>query len=303
MTELAADLCGLSPDEVLVASTGVIGVRLPMAKVKQAMGKILLKVDGGHDLAHAIMTTDTVPKEVAVRVRNGFTIGGIAKGSGMIHPDMGTLLGFLTTDAGVEPAFLQKALKKAVDISFNMVSVDGDTSTNDCVFLLADGQAKGSVINEGSPLAGKFQKALDAVCIHLAREIARDGEGATKLFQFTVLGAKNQSEARAAARAVTSSPLVKAAIHGADPNWGRIVAAVGRSGAAIEAARVDLKFGEVYLIKGGALQLFDEGKVVAYLKGTEVSVTINLHLGRGKAIAWGCDLSKQYVAINSEYTS
>jgi len=302
MTESAADKCGLEPDNVLVASTGVIGVRLPIAKVKQAMGKIVLKADGGHKLARAIMTTDTMSKEVAVKA-GSFIIGGIAKGSGMIHPDMGTLLCFLATDAGVEAGFLEKALKKAVDISFNMVSVDGDTSTNDTVFLLANGQAKGAVIDEDSPLADGFQQALDAVCIHLAREIARDGEGATKLFECTVLGARSVQEAKLAARTVTSSPLVKSAIHGADPNWGRIVAAVGRSGAAIEPEKVDLKFGEVYLIKGGDLQPFDERQVVAYLKGAEISAAINLHLGRGKATAWGCDLSKEYVAINSEYTS
>jgi glutamate N-acetyltransferase / amino-acid N-acetyltransferase len=303
MAKLAAAKCGLKPDDVLVASTGVIGVRLPMAKIRQEMGKVALKADGGHDLARAIMTTDTVPKEAAVKVSDKFTIGGIAKGSGMIHPDMGTLLCFLTTDAGVEPAYLQKALAKAVDISFNMVSVDGDTSTNDTVFLLSNGRAKNSAITEGSLIAGKFQQALDAVCTYLAREIARDGEGATRLFEFTVEGARNIDEARLAARTVTSSPLVKTAIHGADPNWGRIAAAVGRSGAAIEAGKVDLKFGEVYLIRDGALQAYDEGRVVEYLKGSEVTATINLHMGNGEATAWGCDFSKKYVAINSEYTS
>jgi len=303
MTELAAVKYGLRPDDVLVASTGVIGVRLPMAKLRQAMGKVTLKAEGGHELARAIMTTDTVPKEVAVKVRGKFTIGGIAKGSGMIHPDMGTLLCFLTTDADVEPVYLQKALAKAVDISFNMVSVDGDTSTNDTVFLMANGLAKGEAISGGSLLAEKFQHALDVVCTYLAREIARDGEGATRLFEFTVEGAWNADEAKLAARTVISSPLVKTAVHGADPNWGRIVAALGRSSIAIEPDKVDLKFGEVYVIRGGTLQNYDEGGVAEYLKSAEITVAINLHLGNGKATAWGCDLSKEYVAINSEYTS
>lgn len=303
MTSLAAAECGLKPDDVLVASTGVIGVRLPMVKIRQGMGKVVLKAEGGHELARAIMTTDTVPKEVAVKVWDKFTIGGIAKGSGMIHPDMSTLLSFLATDARVEPAYLKKALKKAVDISFNMLSVDGDTSTNDTVFLLANGRAKYAAITGDSPQAEKFQQALDVVCTQLAREIARDGEGATRLFEFTVEGAMNADEAKLAARTVVSSLLVKAAIYGADPNWGRIVAAVGRSGASIEADKVDLKFGEDYLIKGGALLVHNEGRVAGYLKKAEVSATLDLHLGTGQATAWGCDLTPQYVAINSEYTS
>lgn len=302
MTKLAAAQNGLQPADVLVASTGVIGARLPMAKIRQAIGSVVLKADGGHELARAIMTTDTFPKEVAVRVGGKYTIGGIAKGSGMIHPDMGTLLCFLATDASVEPAYLKKALVKAVDISFNMVSVDGDTSTNDTVFLLANGRA-GAAITEGSPGAEKFQEALDAVCTHLAREIARDGEGATRLFEFTVESAASLADAKLAARTVVSSPLVKSAFHGSDPNWGRIVAAVGRSGVAIEPEKVDLRFGEVYLIKSGALLPYDESRVVEYLKQEEVSATLDLHLGTARATAWGCDLSQEYVAINSEYTS
>jgi glutamate N-acetyltransferase/amino-acid N-acetyltransferase len=303
MARLAAEQNGLSPDDVLVTSTGVIGTRLPMTKIRQSIGRIKLKPDGGHDLARAIMTTDTVPKEVAVRVGGKFTIGGIAKGSGMIHPDMGTLLCFLTTDAGVEPAYLKKALGKAVDISFNMVSIDGDTSPNDTVLLLANGRAQGAVITGDGPGAGEFQHALEAVCCHLSREIARDGEGATRLIEFTVSGALNLTEAKLAARTVVSSPLVKAAVHGSDPNWGRIVAAVGRSGAAIEADRVDLKVGEVYLIEGGALLPYDHGQMVEYLRSAEVSIALNLNMGTAGATAWGCDLSQEYVAINSEYTS
>ncbi|MFH0942123.1 MAG: bifunctional glutamate N-acetyltransferase/amino-acid acetyltransferase ArgJ [Chloroflexota bacterium] len=303
MAQLAAAHNGLQPSDILVASTGVIGTRLPMVKIRQAIGSVVLKPDGGHDLARAIMTTDTVPKEAAVRVGGKFTIGGIAKGSGMIHPDMGTLLCFVATDARVGAAYLKKALVRAVDISFNMVSVDGDTSTNDTVFLLANGRAPGAAITEGSPGAEKFQESLEAVCTHLARGIARDGEGATRLFEFTVEGAPSLAEAKLAARTVVSSPLVKSAVHGSDPNWGRIMAAVGRSGAAIEQEKVDLKFGEVYLIKSGALLPYDHGRVVEYLKRAEVSVTLDLHLGTAGATAWGCDLSQAYVAINGEYTS
>ena len=297
MAKLAAGGIGILPDDVLVASTGVIGVPLPMKRIRTSIEQIILSRDGGHELARAIMTTDTLVKETAVRVRVGdseFTIGGIAKGSGMIHPDLATLLCFITTDAAVEKGFLKKALKKAVDVSFNMVSIDGDTSPNDMVLLMANGLA-GSVPDD------TFQQGLEQVCIYLAKSIAGDGEGATKLIEVTVAGAPNLAEARKAARTVVSSSLVKAAVHGADPNWGRIMAAVGRSGVEVVESKVDLDIGDIAVVKAGKLQPFNQRGLVQLLKGKEVSISLNLNLGSGKATAWGCDLSEEYVTINSEY--
>jgi glutamate N-acetyltransferase/amino-acid N-acetyltransferase len=297
MAELAAKGIGLEPEDVLVASTGVIGVPLPMERVRSGLKQISLSGDGGHQLAKAIMTTDTVPKEIAVRVKVGesqFTIGGVAKGSGMIHPNLATLLCFLTTDASLEKGFLEKALKKAVEASFNMVSIDGDTSPNDMVLLLANGR-------RGKVPADAFEQALEQVCSYLARSIAADGEGATRLIEVTVNGASSLLEARTAARAVVGSSLVKAAIHGADPNWGRIVAAVGRSGVKVEETKLDLAIGDIPLLKAGSPIAFDKRALVQVLKGKEVKIGLELNLGSGQATAWGCDLSEEYVTINSQY--
>lgn len=297
MARLTAEGVGLLPEDVLVASTGVIGMPLPMRRLSGAMGQIILSRDGGHELARAIMTTDTLAKETAVKVRVGdteFTIGGIAKGSGMIHPNMATLLCFLTTDAAVEKDFLKKALKQAVDASFNMISIDGDTSPNDMVLLLANGMA-------GNAPAEAFQKALEQVCIYLAKCIARDGEGASRLIEVTVDGAPSLAKARLAARTVVSSSLVKAAVHGADPNWGRIIAAVGRSGVKVAEAKINLDIGDIPVLKAGRPQNFSKRGLIKLLKGKEVSINLNLNLGSASATAWGCDLSQEYVAINSSY--
>jgi glutamate N-acetyltransferase/amino-acid N-acetyltransferase len=302
MTELVAKQIGTKADEVLVASTGVIGKLLPMDRIRAAIPKVRFSMSGGHDLARAIMTTDKVPKEVAVKAGD-FTIGGILKGSGMIHPDMATLLCFLTTDAAVEPGFLHLALKEAADISFNMLSVDGDNSTNDTAIIMANGVLGGEVIRMGSGKAKLFQQALNKVCIYLAREAARDGEGATKLIEVKVSGAFNTKEAQLAARTIVSSSLVKTAVYGADPNWGRILAAAGRSGAALEEAKTELYIGGVCIVKGGSLVHFDNDAVVNYLKGKEVCFNLNLHLGRGEAVAWGCDMTEGYIQTNAEYTT
>jgi len=304
MAEMAAGKVGALPEDVLVASTGVIGEFLPMDKIRAGIGRIALSGDGGHELAQAIMTTDTVPKEIAVRSsEGGFIIGGIAKGSGMIHPDMATLLGFLTTDASVDAGFLRAVLRRAVDISFNMVSVDGDTSTNDTVLLMANGLVGNETITKDSRQADCFQQALNQVCIHLARDIARDGEGATKLIEVTVDGAVSLAEARLAARTVAGSLLLKAAMHGNDPNWGRAVAALGRSGVEVEETRVDLYMGGVCLLRGGSPLPFDRGGVEKLLNNREVTVVLNLNLGEAAATAWSCDLSEEYVTINSQYTT
>jgi len=306
MADLVATGLGISPEDVLVASTGVIGLPLPMELIRAGIEMIVLPRDGGHDLARAIMTTDTVPKEVAVSVSAGgieFVIGGIAKGSGMIHPDLATMLCFLTTDAAVELDFLKSALKKAADVSLNMVSIDGDTSTNDMVLIMANGRAGNEPISLGTGLADLFQQALDQVCIYLAKSIARDGEGASRLIEITINGAPSIAEARLAARAVISSPLVKAAVHGSDPNWGRIIAAVGRSGVEVVESKVDLCLGEICLVKDGCPVPYDEKKAVEILSGSEVPITLQLNLGTAAATAWGCDLSEEYVTINSQYTT
>jgi glutamate N-acetyltransferase/amino-acid N-acetyltransferase len=302
MAELAARHTGLAAAEILVASTGVIGVCLPMERIRSAIPEIRLSVEGGHDIARAIMTTDTVPKEVAIEAGD-FTIGGMAKGSGMIHPDMATLLCFLTTDAAAETSFLKQALSEAVDMSFNMVSVDGDNSTNDMVLLMANGLSGGRPVVAGSRQAEAFQKALNQVCIYLARAIARDGEGATRLIEMTVSGAANLADARLVARTIASSSLVKAAVHGCDPNWGRVVAAAGRSGAMVDMDKIGLKISGVPVLKAGAPVPFDREKVVKILGGEEVPIYLNLNLGNARATAWGCDLSAEYVKINAEYTT
>jgi glutamate N-acetyltransferase/amino-acid N-acetyltransferase len=302
MTELAAQHAGVAPEEVLVASTGVIGVSLPMKRIREAIPRIVLSIEGGHDIARAIMTTDTVPKEAAVKA-GGFIIGGMMKGAGMIYPELATLLCFLTTDAPVDDAFLHQALRKAADISFNMISIDGDSSTNDTVLIMANGLAGGEMIKKGGRRAEVFQQALDKICVYLAKESARDGEGATKLIEVKVSGAATKNDARLAARTIVSSMLVKAAVHGNDPNWGRVLAAAGRSGAAIEPGKMELYIGDTCVVKGGEPVPFAKKDVVKHLDGKEVYITLNLHLGRGEAVAWGCDLSEEYVKINAEYTT
>jgi glutamate N-acetyltransferase/amino-acid N-acetyltransferase len=302
MAELTAKQLEVAADDVLVASTGVIGTMLPMERIKAGLEDIRLTADGGHELARAIMTTDTVPKEVAVSA-DGFTIGGMAKGSGMIHPRLATMLCFLTTDAYVDAGFLKAALKEAVDISLNMVSIDGDDSTNDMVLIMANGKAGGEPIVVGGKQAKAFQEALNKVCIYLAKAIARDGEGATKIIEVNVSGAASVDDARIAARTIVSSALVKAAVHGSDPNWGRVIAAAGRSGAELEEDKLYLEIGGICLVKDGAPVPYDKGKVVKHLDGDEVRIDLKLNAGGAAATAWGCDLSEEYVTINSEYTT
>jgi len=304
MTSLVADKLGLSTKDVLVASTGVIGVPLPMDKIRTCIQRIVPAKDGGHKLARAIMTTDTFPKEIAMAVETKmgrFTIGGVAKGAGMIHPNMATLLVFLTTDAVVDAYFLKSALRRAVADSFNMITIDGDTSPSDTVVILANGLAGTPIINQSN---GKlFGAALDEVCRYLAKCIARDGEGATKLIEVAIESALSEAQARLAARTIASSALFKAAMYGNDPNWGRIVAALGRSGAKVSEKKLEVYLNGVCVMKQGSPVPFDEPKMRHGLDDKEVSVRLCLNLGRGKAVAWGCDLSEEYVTINSAYTS
>ncbi len=303
MTALAARAIGAEPENVLVCSTGVIGMQLPMVAIREAVRDIALSPEGGHDLARAIMTTDLVPKEIAVKVNGNlsYTIGGIAKGSGMIHPNMGTMFGFITTDAAVEPGFLQTTLQRVVNDTFNMISVDGDTSPSDTVFVMANGLAKNDPIKNGTAESRLFSESLRQVCEYLAREIARDGEGAKKLIEVKVEGARTKSDARKAARTVTTSLLVKTAVHGADPNWGRILAALGRSGAELVEAKIDVTIGDVIVLKGGTPQKYNEIDVVRVFRQAEVLIKVALNQGSAAATAWGCDLSKEYVTINSQY--
>ena len=306
MARLVAEKVGVRTEDVAVASTGVIGVRLPMEKIRAGVPLVLLSKDGGHDAALGILTTDTRPKETAVTVTIGdcpVVIGGMAKGSGMIHPNLATMLAFITTDADVDCAFLQSALRAAVAQSFNMITVDGDTSPSDTVLVMANGMAGNSPIAEGTLGAEEFQAALTYVATDLAKAIARDGEGATKLIEVNVAGAASVEDARLAARAVAGSNLLKAAVYGSDPNWGRILAAVGYSGAEVDQNRADIAIGDVWLMKNGAIQPFDRSAASAAMKGPDVTISIDLHLGDGAATAWGCDLTEEYVRINAEYTT
>jgi glutamate N-acetyltransferase/amino-acid N-acetyltransferase len=304
MASLVGKRIGVSSEDILVASTGVIGQKLPMKLIRPGIEQIVLSTEGGHALVKAMMTTDTVPKEVAARVDDsGFIIGGVAKGSGMIHPELATMLCFLTTDAAVDLDFLKSALRKAVDISFNMVSIDGDTSTNDMVLVMANGLAGNKSISQDSRQASIFQQALDQVCIYLAKSIARDGEGASKLIEVTVSGAPSVAEARLAARTIVNSLLVKTAVYGSDPNWGRIVAAVGRSGVEVVESKINLYIGDICVVREGNPLPFDNRSVGEVLGGSEVAIGLYLNLGMTSATAWGCDLSEEYVIINSQYTT
>jgi len=289
---------------VLVASTGVIGVKLDMTKVGRGIASAsrALSREGGPDAARAIMTTDPFPKEVSAEIASPagtFRVGGIAKGSGMIEPIMATMLGFVTTDAAAAPALLQRALKAVVDETFNAISVDGECSTNDCVFALANG-ASGVRLEEGD--FALLVDALRRVCEPLAIGIVRGGEGATKLVTVRVTGGTSNGDARRAARAIANSPLVKTAIHGGDPNWGRLVAVAGRSGADFVPDAAAVRIGPVELFSGGGPHDERSPEAAAYLKGTDILVEVDLGTGgSGCFQMWTCDLSAEYVRINAEY--
>lgn len=303
MAEQTARLVGCPVEQVLVASTGVIGVALPMDKVQSGIPAAFdaLGGDQGPAAARAIMTTDLAPKESAAKVSIGgreASIGGMCKGAGMIEPMMATMLGFVTTDASVPKPLLDRALREAVDQTFNAITVDGDSSTNDCVLLLASG-VSGVVVDEAG--YGTFVEGLTAVCRELALAIVRGGEGATKLVTITVTGAATSSEARKAAKVIANSLLVKTAIHGGDPNWGRLICAAGRAGVTLEASRAGVTIGSLVLFKDG--QPHDELAPAAaeYLKGAELSIGVDLGAGSASSTVWTCDLSAEYVRINADY--
>lgn len=312
--EMAAGCLHLSADEVLVASTGVIGQQLPMDRILSGVESMSSSLDGsieaGAQAARAIMTTDTHEKEAAVVFEAGgarVTLGGMCKGSGMIHPDMCTMLSFLTTDAAISAELLQEALREDVKDTYNMISVDGDTSTNDTVLLLANGAAGNPEITEKNEDYRAFCAALRAVSENLARQIAGDGEGATALFTVTVKGARDKEQARTLSKAVISSNLTKAAIFGHDANWGRILCAMGYSGAAFDPERVDLFFesaaGRVQIMKDGEALPYSEEEATKILAEPQVRAVADVKEGECEATAFGCDLTYEYVKINADYRS
>ena len=304
MAKQTAAAIGCDPSAVLVASTGVIGVKLPMDKVERGIVDAAAKLSpsNGADAARAIMTTDPFPKEHAIEASakgRTFRVGGIAKGSGMIEPLMATMLGLVTTDAAVEPALLQRALKAVVDDTFNAITVDGECSTNDCVFALASGSSGVTLTDADWPA---LVAALRAACEPLAIGIVRGGEGATKLVTVNVKGAASDADARLTARAIANSPLVKTAIHGGDPNWGRLIAVAGRSGAAFSLERAAVRIGSIVLFSDGAPYDERAPQAAEYLQGKDIEVEVDLGTGgSGRSRMWTCDLSAEYVRINAEY--
>lgn len=306
MGRTAAQVLNLPEELVLVSSTGVIGQRLPLEKIEAALPAAAAALDAGGHLAaaEAILTTDTVVKEAAVRFSLGgstCTIGGMAKGSGMIHPKMATMLAFLTTDVAIRPELLRRALKEAVDASFNMITVDGDTSTNDMVVVLANGRAQNPEINTDGLDYAAFAAALTSVAGELAKKVARDGEGATRLIEVRVKRARSDADARLAARAIAASNLVKTAVFGRDANWGRILCAAGYSGAVFDPEKVEIFLGAEQVAAEGAGLAFSEERVSAELGRDPVVITVNFNEGEGAAVAWGCDLTYDYVRINASY--
>lgn len=310
----AAAVTGVKPDEILTASTGVIGVDFPVEKIKESINNLKLDTtdpeEGFNTVSKAILTTDTFTKRASVQFDidgKQITLSGMAKGSGMIHPNMATMLSFLTTDLAITPELLTKAIKNTVDESFNMISVDGDTSTNDMVIILANGKAGNKSINSENGNYVVFSKALSLLSRYLAKSIAADGEGATKLLEFEVTGAKSINDARRIARSVSSSNLVKTAFFGMDPNWGRIVAAMGYSGADFDPDGVSIYFqgapGYACLMENGKPHHFDKDSVTGILKEKTIYITIQLSDGDSSATAWSCDFSYDYVKINAEYTT
>ena len=308
IAKLSADRLDLDPDQVLVSSTGVIGRYLPMDAIKPGIGEACgnLSAEGGAAAARAILTTDTVPKTAQRELELAGTtvrLGGMCKGSGMIHPNMATMLAYVTTDAAVEPGLMATLVKSIADRSFNQVTVDGDSSTNDTFLILANGAAGNAPIRSGSVEAEQLEQALLEVAQQLARAIARDGEGATKLITVKVSDAMSDADARLAARAVAASSLVKTAIHGGDPNWGRIVCALGYSGAELALDKLHLTVGGEVVFERGAGVDVDLSAVRHAFEQPEIEIVATLGLADGHAEAWGCDLSEEYVRINADYTT
>ncbi|MDQ2902632.1 MAG: bifunctional glutamate N-acetyltransferase/amino-acid acetyltransferase ArgJ [Chloroflexota bacterium] len=305
MAELVAAKLRVEQELVLCSSTGIIGRQLPIDKIEHGVTAIELSREQGNAFAEAIMTTDTRPKRMALEFQiEGRTVrlGGTTKGAGMIYPNMATMLCYLTTDAAIEHAWLQTELRAAVNDSFNMLAVDGDMSTNDTCVLFANGLAGNTPISAQHPEAEAFREALRTITVYLAREMARDGEGATKLMTVHVRGARDKADAVKAARAVTVSPLWQCALAGGDPNWGRVVGALGASGCDLDQNTFEIAIGDVQIVKQGVGAGYSQDAARAAMAGSEVTINVDLHLGDGEATAWGCDLTHGYIDENTLYT-
>lgn len=304
---LTAKKLGIDASDVLVASTGVIGVELPMSIIREHVPRIVEHDAGNTEFAKSIMTTDTYAKEAAQRYadRDGKTVrvGGCAKGSGMIHPDMATMLAFITTDANVEQQYLQSVTREFVNRTFNQIDVDGDQSTNDMVLVLANGASGAARISGGDEASGLFEERLLQVFADLSIMLARDGEGANHLISVVVEGAMSDDDARVAARSVASSLLVKTAVHGRDPNWGRIMMAVGKTGIPLDESKIQVFINGIQIVEDGKAIAFNPQSVVAALGKEEVELRVHLNVGDGVGQAWGCDLTEEYVVFNSAYTT
>lgn len=310
----AGEVLGIDPEGVLIGSTGVIGKQMPIEKLKAGIEALAPKkastLEAGTEAAKAIMTTDTKEKEIAVTIQvkdTTVTIGGMAKGSGMIHPNMCTMLSFITTDAVITKEALQSALSEDVPDTYNMISVDGDTSTNDTVLLLANGMAENEEITCGTPEYEEFKAALHVINEYLAKKIAGDGEGATALFEAKVIGAESKEQAKVLAKAIVCSNLTKTAIAGHDANWGRILCAMGYSGAQFDPEKVDLFFesqaGNIQIIENGTAVDYSEEEATKILSESEVTAIADVKMGQASASAWGCDLTHGYIEINADYRS
>lgn len=314
MAETLANCLNVGQEQILTASTGVIGATFPIEKVKNGIAMLFPKLgetlEHGHLAAEGIMTTDTYSKEIAVQLEIGgktVTIGGMAKGSGMIHPNMATMLAFITSDVCIKRELLDEMLKQSIQTTYNMVSVDGDTSTNDTVIVLANGMAGNAEITEKNADYEAFKNALHTVNTKLAKDLVRDGEGATKFIEVNVIGAKTQQDAKTIAKSVVTSNLVKTAMYGQDANWGRVLCAMGYSGVNFDTKKVDIIYhsvkGSIDLMIQGSPIVFDEQKAAEILSEKEITVEIRIQEGNEKATAWGCDLSHEYVSINGDYRS
>ncbi|HEX8996411.1 MAG TPA: bifunctional glutamate N-acetyltransferase/amino-acid acetyltransferase ArgJ [Ktedonobacterales bacterium] len=305
MARLAAEKLGIDPQLVMVSSTGIIGRPLPMEKITAGISDVQLAADGGPAFAEGIITTDTRTKSIAVEFEiDGVTarLGGSTKGAGMIYPNMATMLCYMTTNVAADGPWLQQQMRAAIGDSFNMVCVDGDMSTNDTALLFANGEAGNTPLRDGAPGAETFVAALRHVTRYLAREIARDGEGATRLMQVHVTGAANDADARKAARAITASPLWQCAVAGGDPNWGRVIAALGASGAAMDVDRIAISLGDVQIVRNGLATDYEQAAAKRAVSGVEVFVSADLGAGASQATAWGCDLTHGYIDENTTYT-
>ena len=303
-TNITAKFLNVDEEEILVASTGIIGIELPMALMREYIPKISISNETGKEFAKSILTTDKKTKEIALIIELGdkkINLAGVAKGSGMIHPNMATMLAFITTDASIEKDLLQKILSEAIKKSFNQTDVDGDQSTNDTVLIFANG--KSGVNIDDKDISNLFSEAVTKICQYLAKEIAKDGEGASKLIEVTVEGAKSDNDALLASRSVASSLLVRTAVYGRDPNWGRILMAVGKTGIDLEESKIDLYINGIQIASEGKGIAYNVQSVITALGKKEVLIKISLNIGNGYGQAWGSDLTEEYVIFNSAYTT